>query len=128
MRLLLDTHALLWWWADDERLSPAARAAITDARHTVLVSAACAWEIATKQRIGKLPEWPLPPGGFDAQLALDGFQSLPVTTAHAWHAGRLDWPHRNPFDRMLAAQAQSERLTLVSCDAVFGQVGVPVLW
>ena len=69
MRLLLDTHALLWWWADDPQLPSAARAALADESNEVLVSAATAWEIATKQRIGKLPPWPMPAGGFDALVA-----------------------------------------------------------
>lgn len=128
MRLLLDTHALLWWWAADPMLSPVAGMAIRDTSNTVYVSAASAWEIATKQRIGKLPSWPMPAGGFEALVTLDGFQILPVSAAHAWRAGHLDWPHRDPFDRMLAAQAMQAQLTLVTRDPVFAEVAVPTCW
>lgn len=128
MRLLLDTHALLWWWADDPQLPADARAALADESNEVLVSAATAWEIATKQRIGKLPPWPMPAGGFDALVAADGFARLPVSSAHAWHAGSLAWPHRDPFDRMLAAQTMLDGLTLVTRDRVFAELPVPTLW
>lgn len=128
MRLLLDTHTLLWWWADDPQLPAAARAALADESNEVLVSAATAWEIATKQRIGKLPPWPMPAGGFDALVAADGFGHLPVSAAHAWHAGSLAWPHRDPFDRMLAAQTLLEGLSLVTRDPVFAELPLPTLW
>ena len=78
MRLLLDTHALLWWWANDPLLSEAARAAMLDEAIEVHVSAASAWEIATKQRIGKLPMWPMPSGGFAELVAADGFVHRPM--------------------------------------------------
>lgn len=128
MRLLLDTHALLWWWTDDPQLPSSARSAIADRTHEVLVSAASAWEIATKQRIGKLPPWPMPDGGFGALLDAEGFGHLPVSAAHAWAAGSLDGPHRDPFDRMLAAQCRLDALTLVTRDPVFAELGVPTLW
>jgi PIN domain nuclease of toxin-antitoxin system len=128
MRLLLDTHALLWWWNDDAQLTQAARSAIADENNSVFVSAASAWEIATKQRIGKLPVWAMPSGGFDALVASDGFHALPVAAAHAWHAGGLSWDHRDPFDRVLAAQAMLERMTLLSRDPVFVDVPVSTLW
>ena len=128
MRLLLDTHARLWWWADDPQLTDAARAAMTNDDNEVLVSAATAWEIATKQRIGKLPAWPLPSGGLERLISADGFGQLPVTAAHAWHAGSLPWPHRDPFDRMLAAQTLLEGLTLVTRDPIFAEVPIPSLW
>lgn len=78
MRLLLDTHALLWWWANDPLLSEAARAAMLDEANEVHVSAASDWEIATKQRIGKLPMWPMPSGGFAGLVAADGFVHRPM--------------------------------------------------
>ena len=104
MRLLLDTHAFLWWVADSSRLSARVRGLVAELDNPVFVSAASAWEIATKYRIGKLPE--------AAPLALDvagvieaqGFEELSITVADAEHSGRLPGPHRDPFDRMLAAQ------------------------
>lgn len=128
MRLLLDTHALLWWWNDDAQLSDTARRALADAQNEVFISAASAWEIATKQRIGKLPTWPWPAGGFDTLVAAEGFVGLPVHARHAGQAGALDWSHRNPFDRLLAAQAMLEGPTLVSRDAIFADRPVSVLW
>ena len=128
MRLLLDTHALLWWWANDPQLSEAARAAMLDEANEVHVSAASAWEIATKQRIGKLPTWPMPSGGFSELVAADGFVHLPVGATHAWRAGSLDWAHRDPFDRMLAAQAMLDRLTLVTRDLAFADLSITTLW
>jgi PIN domain nuclease of toxin-antitoxin system len=128
MRLLLDTHALLWWWADDPQLTMAARSALQDKANEVWVSTASAWEIATKQRIGKLPAWPMPSGGLDAMVVAEGFAHLPISCAHAWHAGSLDWAHRDPFDRMLAAQANLEQLTLVTRDSVFAGLPIQVLW
>ena len=83
MRLLLDTHALLWWWANDPQLSEAARAAMLEESNDVHVSAASAWELATQQRIGKLPMWPMPSGRFNELVAADGVVHLPVGAAHA---------------------------------------------
>jgi PIN domain nuclease of toxin-antitoxin system len=128
MRLLLDTHALLWWWADDLQLPGSVRSLLADESNEVLVSAGSAWEIATKQRIGKLPAWPMPAGGFAALVDADGFRHLPVSSAHAWRAGALDWSHRDPFDRLLAAQAELERLTLVTRDPVFAELPVKTIW
>ena len=128
MRLLLDTHALLWWWANDPQLSESAWAAMLDESSEVHVSAASAWEIAAKQLIGKLATWPMPSGGFNELVAADGFVHLPVGAAHGWRAGSLDWAHRNPFDRMLAAQATLDRLTLVTRDPAFTDLAVPTLW
>lgn len=128
MRLLLDTHALLWWWGDDPQLGAAAREALADPRHEVRVSAASAWEIATKQRLGRLPLAPPDAAAFARLVAADGFALLPVTAAHAWHAGALAGAHRDPFDRMLAAQSVLDELTLVSRDPVFAGLGVSTLW
>ncbi len=128
MRLLLDTHALLWWWADDPQLSEAAKGAMADESNDVLVSAASAWEIATKQRLGKLPAWPMPSGGFNELVTVDGFVHLPVAAAHACYAGGLAWAHRDPFDRMLAAQATLDRLVLVTRDPAFADLPISTLW
>ena len=128
LRALLDTHALLWWVADSSRLSQAAYRAIADEANEKLVSAASAWEIATKHRLGKLP-------GADA-LALDipgaiahqGFEQLPITVEDATRAGALPGPLRDPFDRVLIAQAQARNLVLISTDAHLDHYGVHRLW
>jgi PIN domain nuclease of toxin-antitoxin system len=121
--LLLDTHALLWWLDDHPRLSAPAREAIADGARRVLVSAASLWEIATKHRLGKLGEaeaFLSDPAGV---LRAEGFEPLAVTWPHALLAGRLDTPHRDPFDRMLAAQAMLDGLVLVSGDRVLDAMG-----
>ena len=128
MRLLLDTHALLWWWTDDERLSRKARAAIADDRNEVFVSAASAWEVAIKQRLGKLPGLPDAEARFVELVAADGFMTLPMSQHHALRAGGYAQPHRDPFDRMLAAQSEIEGLTLVTCDAALAAFAGRRLW
>jgi PIN domain nuclease of toxin-antitoxin system len=128
MRLLLDTHALLWWQTDDERLSTTARAAIADASNEILVSAASAWEIATKIRLGKLGGVPEAATRFGELVNADGFHHLPVTHIHALRAGSYALEHRDPFDRMLAAQSAIERLALVTCDEAFAAFPVTTLW
>ena len=119
MRLLLDTHTLLWWLSDDPALPSLARKNIGSRVHTIYVSAATAWEIATKYRIGKLPQGAELASRFDSILASESFESLPISTALGVRAGLLPGPHRDPFDRMLIAQAHSENLTLVSNDKIF---------
>lgn len=128
MRLLLDTHTLLWWWSNDRQLPGSTRDAISNTSNEVLVSAVSTWEIATKQRIGKLPPWPMPAGGFEALVSADGFGHLAVSSTHAWHAGCLAWSHRDPFDRMLAAQTLHEGLTLVTRDLAFVELAIPTYW
>jgi len=127
MRLLLDTHTLLWWLTGDERLPPTARVAIRDA-DLVYVSAASAWEVATKARIGKLPEALSLAQDFRDRLERQSFRALDITLEHAQRAGLLPGPHRDPFDRMLIAQAQAENLILVSNEDLFDQYGVVRLW
>jgi PIN domain nuclease of toxin-antitoxin system len=128
MRILLDTHTLLWWLDGDARLSKRARAAIGDVRTTCLVSAASAWEITTKARLGKLP------GALEVAADIGGclrgqqFTPLDITIDHAQRAGSLPGAHRDPFDRMLIAQSQAENLPLVSNDAVFDDYGVVRIW
>ncbi len=119
MRLLLDTHALLWWFTDDPRLSVRAREAILDERNTIYVSAASAWEIATKQRIGKLNGVPEATQFFPVLVAADGFINLAITYVHSLRAGAYTVPHRDPFDRMLAAQSEIEMCALVTQDPAF---------
>jgi len=121
VRLLLDTHALLWWLADDSRLSAPARAAI--ARAHVTVSAASAWEIAIKAAAGKLAA----PEELEVRLDQERFVALAVSVPHALRAGELPRHHRDPFDRMLIAQAQLERLTIVTRDPRFSLYDVEVL-
>lgn len=123
MRLLLDTHVLLWWLEDDVRLSARARRAIADAGSDIWVSAASVWECAIKQRIGRLRvvERLL------ENISANGFEPLPITFAHAASAGTLPRHHGDSFDRMLVAQAQLEGLTLVSRDARLAPYGVSLL-
>ena len=128
IRLLLDTHALVWWWTDDSRLPAVARAAIADPANTVLVSAVSAWEIATKHRDGKWPEVLPVIEGFQTLALRSRFALLSITAAHALIAGALTGPHRDPFDRMLIAQAREEGVPIVSGDAVFRDYAAPVIW
>ncbi|MDP3031538.1 MAG: type II toxin-antitoxin system VapC family toxin [Rhodocyclaceae bacterium] len=128
MRYLLDTHALLWWWTDDSQLSPLARAAIELQTNKILVSAASAWEIATKLRLGKLAEADEAVRRFNELVAADGFEHLPISYLHALRAGNYECQHRDPFDRMLAAQAELDALVLLTCDPVFAACGTRVAW
>ena len=128
MRVLLDTHALIWWLLGDPALSVAARASIADGDNEVMVSAASAWEISTKHRIGKLPSAALLAVDIAGAIASQGFDELPITVREAERAGNLPGPHRDPFDRLLIAQALSLDLTLVSNEAVFDRYAVRRLW
>lgn len=128
MHLLLDTHTLLWWLVDDPSLSAPARRLIGRAGNAVLVSAASAWEIGTKVRLGKLRGAEELAADFAAQIARERFEPLPISAEHGTRAGLLPGPHKDPFDRMLAAQCQAENLPIVSNDAVFDAYGVRRLW
>jgi len=128
MRLLIDTHALLWWLADDPALPLSARKHLSRAGNTVLVSSASAWEIATKFRIGKLPGAGDLLADFAGYMARERFEGLPISTDHAVRAGLLPGPHKDPFDRMLIAQAQAENLPLLSNDVAFDAYSVRRLW
>lgn len=128
MRLLLDTHALLWWLAGDPALSPEAKTGIGDLGNDVLVSAASTWEIATKHRIGRLPAAAALAADVAGAVASQGFVELSITLRQAQVAGNLPGPHRDPFDRMLIAQALVDDLVLVSNEAVFDRYGVRRLW
>ena len=128
VRVLLDTHAFLWWLADSGRLSDFARRTIADEKNEIVVSAASAWEITTKYRLGKLPEADVAAIDVVGSIARQGFRELAIGVADAEHAGRLPGPHRDPFDRMLIAQALARGLTIVSADAVFDRYGVSRLW
>jgi PIN domain nuclease of toxin-antitoxin system len=128
MRLLLDTHALLWWLDGDRRLSMKARRAIAIQSNTILVSAASALEITTKARLGKLPGATDVAADVAACLDSQGFLPLDITLLHAQRAGRLPGDHRDPFDRMLIAQSQMEDVALVTDDDVFEAFDVRRFW
>jgi PIN domain nuclease of toxin-antitoxin system len=128
MKLFLDTHALLWWLLEPSRLSRKARRSVASRRNDVWVSAATSWEVLTKHRIGKLPSI----GGLAANLFREvqeeGFQPLSITFLHACLAGSFTHAHRDPFDRVLAAQTLLENLQLVSADPAFDQFGIERVW
>jgi PIN domain nuclease of toxin-antitoxin system len=126
--LLLDTHTFLWWLAGDRKLPRRARAAIANVEEEVFVSAASAWEIATKYRIGKLPGASAIVNDIAGAIASQSFMQLPVTVVHAQRAGALVGDHRDPFDRMLIAQARSNDLILVSNETLFDAFGITRLW
>lgn len=128
MRALLDTHAFLWWIADSGRLSRKARRLIADETNDIAVSAASAWEIATKHRIGRLPGGEAVALDVAGRISDQGFSELPISVSDGERAGRLPGPHRDPFDRMLAAQALSRGLPIISIDGVFDRYGVDRLW
>lgn len=128
LRLLLDTHALLWFLLGDERLPERARAAILEPSAHVFVSAVSAMEVATKFRLGKLPAADFLVRNWARLMADQLFEELPISTAHALRAGMLAIPHRDPFDRLLIAQSQAEEAALVSNEAAFDQWGVIRLW
>ena len=128
MRLLLDTHTFLWWLAGESALSAAARKAIGEEKNTIFVSAASAWEIATKYRIGKLPGVASIVANLGGIIADQGFTALPISLQHGQVAGTLPGPHRDPFDRILVAQALLEKLILVSNEQPFDAFSVNRLW
>lgn len=128
MKLLLDTHALLWWFTDDPRLSGQARDAIANQNNSIFASAASAWEIATKQRIGKLEQLPDVVERYHELVTADGFIHLPITSVHALRAGSYSMQHRDPFDRMLAAQSELEMLPLVTLDPAFSAFDCRTFW
>jgi PIN domain nuclease of toxin-antitoxin system len=128
VRLLLDTHTFLWWLAGHRMLSAKAREAIEIDESDVFVSAASAWEITTKFRIGKLPEAELVASDVLSSIEAEGFAPLSVSVHHAQRAGSLGGTHRDPFDRLLAAQAMLEGMTLVTNDRAFEQYAIGRLW
>lgn len=128
MRILLDTHAFLWWVTDDAQLSRRARRLIGDGRNEILFSAASAWEISIKSSLGRVT---LPDDAdryIPAQLEQNAFGVLPVQLHHALRVATLPDVHRDPFDRMLVAQALVEELAILSRDARLGGYSVRVLW
>lgn len=128
LRLLLDTHALIWWLAGEEALSRRAQEAIGDEANSIAVSAASAMEVATKYRIGKLPNADLLARDFEPIVADQGFDELPIRVHHARLAGEMRIEHKDPFDRLLIAQAQAEDMILVSNESLFDDFAVNRLW
>ncbi len=128
VRLLLDTHALLWWYSDDPALPKSCRKIITQQDNSIFVSAASAWEIATKFRLGKLATASELVQDFGGYLDRERFMSLPVSYDHGIRAGMLPGPHQDPFDRMLIAQAEIEKLFIVSNEKIFDQYGIRRVW
>ncbi len=127
MNLLLDTHALLWWLGEPERVSRVARAALEDPNYRIYVSAAVAWEMAIKVNLGKLDAQEVV-GDFKRVLYAKGFYRLAISTDHALRAGMLPLHHADPFDRMLVAQAQALNCPIVSADARLDSYGVRRIW
>ena len=128
MTLLLDTHTLLWWWSQPDRLSSRVRALLRDPANTILVSAASAWEVATKYRIGKYPDGGRVVSEWEERMEPDGFRELPISVRHALRAGTLPGEHRDPFDRMLAAQSLIEGVPVASTDPSLSALGAERIW
>ena len=123
-RLLVDTHALLWWLTDDPALPTTAREAISDPGNEPLVSTVIVWEIAIKRSLGKIDA----PDDLPDRISDEGFAWLPISAEHAWHVRGLPMHHRDPFDRLLVAQALVEGLTVISRDDFLDRYGVEVRW
>lgn len=128
VRVLLDTHALLWWLSDSHQLTNASRELVGNENNDIFVSAASAWEISTKIRIGRLAQVEFSLVDIMHHVAMQGFSELPISMKDAWSAGRLPGLHRDPFDRMLAAQALLRNLAFLSVDKVFDSFGVNRVW
>jgi len=127
-RLLLDTHAFLWWVDDAPGLTKAARQAIADVNNECYLSLASCWEMSIKSSLGKLRLTSLVERFVSEQMTANGFTLLNIELRHAAKVEKLPFHHRDPFDRLLIAQAISEKLTIVSADRVFRDYGVKVLW
>lgn len=128
MRVLLDTHAFLWWITDDPQLSPRARQIISDGKNELLLSAASGWEIATKVRLGKL-DLPEDLESFIfKQMALNAIESLPIRMSHALHVHTLPHYHRDPFDRLIVSQAQLENLPILTADPQIARYATKTIW
>jgi PIN domain nuclease of toxin-antitoxin system len=127
-RYLLDSHVLLWWWFDPGRLSREVRLVLINPTSEVFVSAASIWELSLKHHQGKLPELAAVIDDLPGLLQADGFQPLAMSISHGLRAGGYSQPHRDPFDRMLAAQAELERLVLISADQQLVTFPCQTLW
>ena len=127
-RYLLDSHVLLWWWFDPGRLPTEVRLVLINPTSEVFVSAASIWELSLKHHQGKLPELAAVIDDLPGLLQADGFQRLAMSISHGLRAGGYSQPHRDPFDRMLAAQAELERLVLISADQQLATCPCQTLW
>ena len=125
---LLDSHVLLWWWFDPQRLPEGVLALLSDAETPVVVSSASVWELSIKHHLGKLPELQPAITALPALLRADGFQVLSIAINHALRAGAYCQLHRDPFDRMLAAQAELEQLVLITADSQLSAFPCRQLW
>ena len=128
MRLLLDTHALLWWWSGSRLLPRRVHTAIADPGNEIHVSVVSAWEVALKESLGKLDDMRGISAEFESLMRADGFVALPITLPHALRAGAYAQAHRDPFDRMLAAQSELANLSLVTRDKDLAAFPGPRLW
>jgi PIN domain nuclease of toxin-antitoxin system len=124
LRLLLDTHAALWWLSGDKRVGDEAARQLGDDTNQILLSAAVVWEVTVKRSLGRLEA----PDDFVAAMLSGGAHAVAVTVEHATAVERLPWHHRDPFDRMLVAQAGIERAAIVSRDPALSAYGIPVVW
>ncbi|HLJ24055.1 MAG TPA: type II toxin-antitoxin system VapC family toxin [Candidatus Acidoferrales bacterium] len=124
----MDTHALIWWFSDEPLLSQSAREIIASTDNTLLVSAASAWELAIKHQSGKLRKVADLVSDFSGRIEREGFQVLPISAEHGIRAGLLPGLHKDPFDRMLIAQAQAEDAAIISNETVFDHYGIRRLW
>jgi len=128
MKYLLDTHVLLWWIKDSDRLSTIARELIENGRNELFWSAASSWEIAIKYELGKLPLLEQPFEFIERELKENRIDSLPISNQHTYVAARLPNHHQDPFDRILIAQSQLENLPLISIDKFFKNYDVKIVW
>ncbi len=128
MRALLDTHTFLWWITDDSKLSPHVRKIISNGDNQLFFSSASGWEIAIKAQLGRIQLPDKPETIVSEQLLLNAIQSLPIQINHALHIYNLPLHHRDPFDRMLVAQAQLEDLTILTADSQIARYQVKVAW
>jgi PIN domain nuclease of toxin-antitoxin system len=128
VRVLLDTHALAWWLMDSDQLPPATKAMIADRDNTIFVSAVSAYEASQKHHRGRWPEVAMLVGAFEEVVAAEGFELLPLTARHAVRAGAYGREHRDPFDRMIAAQAVVEVVAVVTDDRTMEVLGAERVW
>lgn len=128
MKVLLDTHVLLWALVEPKKLSPTAIEILQDSQNTIVVSAASAWEVAIKYALGRIPEARMVVEGYHHHLRVLRAEELTISSAHAIKAGTFDAKHRDPFDRILAAQSLAEGLPLLSKDQIFEEFDVPAIW